>query len=225
MTEAKFKSKAGRELNPKLIKILDKRLEGNKAALEIVANKDNYSPSVKKKRAREFLGYLPPLCVGVREIPKNSNKGPEVSLYQDVTGTEESADAWCMRFVQVLIAYVEYKLDIDSPLYASGSCWRVWTKTPLSQRVKVRPAKNAIIIWQNGNGIKQGSSGHTGFMMEMSEDGKSMITIEGNTNAGLAPNGDIVNEGGGVYRSERKVIMHDGKHSKKQKLVGFLKPF
>jgi hypothetical protein len=104
----------------------------------------------------------------------------------------------------------------------------VWTKSPKSSRVKRLPGKGAVIIWQNGNGIKQGSSGHTGFMIELGEggvDANRMITIEGNTTSGLSPSGDIITQGGGVYRSDRKIEKHDGKHSKKQKLVGFLKPF
>jgi hypothetical protein len=65
------------------------------------------------------------------------------------------------------------------------------------------------------NGVET-ASGHTGIVMSISVDGKSMTTIEGNTGAG----GTIERNGDGCYRKVRSVS-----GSKTMRVVGFIYPF
>lgn len=191
-----------REINKKMIAYLDKKLAGNGLAQSAIANKD----------ARALMLQAAIACVGIREEGGN-NRGPMVSLLQDtVDGTEPWA--WCMSFVQTCIAYAEAKTGVKSPVSASEHCMSVWNGTPKVQRVKIAPLPGAIIIWQKG----KTQSGHTGFVL--GADNKDMMTVEGNTEAGMDTNGEVVREGGGVYNCKRNKTK-----TGTMVVVGFLKPF
>jgi hypothetical protein len=198
-----------RKLNKKLNEEILERLEKNQVALNILKSKD-------KKKARELLIHVASSLVGIKESQVN-NTGEIVDLIQLISGGK--TDAWCMKFVQSCIAFVEHHLSVTSPIYFSGSCWRVWEKTAIDQRVKNYPNAGAIIIWQDGDGLKQGSGGHTGFVVSFSKSENRMITIEGNTSDVNFRSGD------GVYKKQRVTTKHDHAFTKKQKIVGYLKPF
>jgi len=192
-----------REINSKMIAFIDKKLALNGAAQEAILKKD----------ARSLMVYAAEACVGIREEGGN-NKGPLVQLIQDTVGGV-GAEAWCMSFVQTCIAYAEVKTGVKSPLLDTEHCTTLWGKTKASQKVKVFPARGAVIIWQHG----KGPSGHTGFFLECPKTG-TMATIEGNTEAGLSKDGSVVREGGGVYKCSRSM-----KANGTMKVLGFIKPF
>jgi hypothetical protein len=191
-----------RNIEPKMVAFIDKKLALNGAAQE----------AIEKKDARSLMVFAAEACVGIRESGGN-NKGPLVQLIQDTVGGV-GAEAWCMSFVQTCIAYAEVKTGVKSPLLDTEHCTTLWNKTKASQKVKIFPARGAIIIWQHG----KGPSGHTGFFLE--GDGKSMRTIEGNTEAGFSKDGSVVREGGGVYLASRSM-----KANGTMKVLGFIKPF
>lgn len=184
-----------RKIQPALFKLIDDRLKLNGAAQKAIANKD----------ARSLFGYACEACVGEKE--SGNNQGVFVELVQKTVDNKASKEAWCMAFIQSMIAYVEKKLGVISPLFSSEHCLTTWSKSPKIQRVKNLPAFAAVIIWQHGSS----QSGHTGIMTEWK--GKKMETVEGNT-------GKNFREGDGVYMKERSVTK-DGS----MKVVGFLKPF
>ena len=72
------------------------------------------------------------------------------------------------------------------------------------------------VIWQ----FVPSANGHTGIVDEYEHKKNKMMTYEGNTTAGLKPDGTIEREGGGTYRAERPST-----GTAKMKLLGFLKPF
>lgn len=191
-----------REIESKMVNWIDKKLSGNGAAQNAIAIDD----------ARSLFIYAIEACVGIREEGGN-NKGPLVKLLQETIG-EAEGEAWCMSFVQTCLAYVEEKLSMESPVEASEHCLTVWNNTPKSMRVKSIPAPGAIAIWRHGNS----TSGHTGVVTEWN---KSWFeAVEGNTEGGTAPTGDVIREGGGVYVTKR-----GAKGNGSMKIIGFLKPF
>lgn len=190
-----------RIIEQKMIDFIDKKLASNGAAQLAIQNKD----------ARSLLIYAAEACVGIREAGGN-NRGPMVELIQETIGKAER-EGWCMSFVQTMVAYVEVKLKIKSPLFPTEHCMTAWNNTPKSQRVKIQPLPGAIAVWKKGNS----QSGHTGFMTEWR--GKTFEAVEGNTESGV--NGsEVVRDGGGVYLTNR-----NSTGTGTMKLVGFLKPF
>jgi hypothetical protein len=186
-----------------MIAFIDKKLAGNGAA----------ALAIKEKDARSVFVYAAEACVGIREEGGN-NKGPLVELIQETLGGA-GAEAWCMSAVQTWLAYAEVKTGVKSPIHASEHCLTVFKNTPESQRVKKFPARGAIIIWQHGST----SNGHTGVFLEAQDDG-GMRAIEGNAERGLAADGSVEREGGGVYLTSRSM-----KANGTMKVVGFIKPF
>jgi hypothetical protein len=193
-----------RQIELKMVEFLDKKLALNGAAQDAILKKD----------ARSLFVYAAEACVGIREEGGN-NRGPMVKLIQETLGGADN-EAWCMSFVQTCIAYAEHKTGINSPLYPSEHCLTVWAKTPKTSRVKIFPARGAVIIWQHGTS----QSGHTGLFISAPEGQKIMRTVEGNSESGLDSKGNVERDGGGVYIGSRSMVKNGS-----MKVVGFLKPF
>jgi hypothetical protein len=193
-----------RKIEPKMVEWIDAKLKGNGLAQEIIELKD-------QDRARQLLILAAQACVGIREKGGN-NRGPLVELMQETIGGAER-EAWCMSAAQTWLAYVETKLGIKSPIFASEHCMTTWTKTPAAQRVLRKPLPGAIIIWN----YPPGSNGHTGILVE--HNGATIGAVEGNTESGLVA-GKIERDGGGVYATRRA-----SRSTPKMRLVGYLKPF
>ena len=193
-----------RVIEPKMIQFIDAKLAGNGLAQDAIAKKD----------ARALFVCVLEVCVGIRESGGN-NKGPMVELIQETVGRAER-EAWCMALIQTALAYVEHKLGVKSPIAVSEHCLTVWNSTPKKQRVKLVPARGAIIIWRKGST----TSGHTGIVLEYGHKAGKMSCIEGNTESGINKDGTINRDGGGIYRTERS-----SKANGSMKVVGFLKPF
>lgn len=185
-----------------MIAFLDEKLALNGSAQEAIQNKD----------PRALFSFAVESCVGIREKTGN-NDGPMVELIQETIGGH-SQEAWCMAFMQTCVAYAEFKTGIMSKLPASEHCLTVWANVPEEMKVQRFPKRGAIAIWQHGNT----SNGHTGMFVEKFTGG--FVAIEGNTTSGTDPNGAIVREGGGTYRTKRSM-----KGNGDMKLKGFVKPF
>jgi len=187
-----------REINKVMVEYLDFHLEIN----------GNAKDAIEKRDARRLFLYAAQACVGVREAKEN-NTGPVVELMQETIGRAER-ESWCMAFVQTCLAYVEQKMGVKSPIFASEHCLTVWNETPQVQRVRIRPLAGAIVIWQHGNT----QNGHTGIVSEWRDH--SFEAVEGNTERGK----DLVRDGGGVYVTDRDIVGNGS-----LKIIGYLKPF
>lgn len=192
-----------RNIQRDLIEFLDSKLLLNGLAQHAIAEQD----------ARTVFRLAMESLVGVREVGAN-NSGPIVEMLQKTIG-DASGEPWCMSTVQSCLAYAEFKCRTVSPIYASESCLAVWQRTPPAQRCIRMPLPGAIVIWQHVGT----SNGHTGCLLEVS-DTLYMKTVEGNTEAGMSPSGEVVREGGGVYIAQRFLS-----GTRKMAVVGFLKPF
>ncbi len=137
----------------------------------------------------------------VREVPTNSNRGPEVEEYQGSAGASPG-DPWCCAFVYWCFATAAKAAGHANPMVRTAGCLDHWQKAPsrgarriLSPAAIGNPAlvkPGMIFIMDHGGG-----KGHTGLVE--STAGGLLTTIEGNTDASKS------REGGGVYRLTRKV--------------------
>lgn len=193
-----------RNIKIEMVHWLDKKLAGNGLAQH----------AIEKKDPRTLFTIALQVCVGIREVGGN-NMGPMVELIQRTIGGANK-EAWCMSFIQTIIAYCEVKTGIKSLIAASEHCMTTWRDTPKSCRVKVFPLPGAIAIW-NYVGT---DSGHTGGVLSAEKKTSIMKLVEGNTESGLNPQGAVVRDGGGVYFTNRSM-----KGSWNMKVVGYLKPF
>jgi hypothetical protein len=190
-----------RKIEPKMVEYLDFKLKENGLAQHAIASRD----------FRSLLIQAACACVGIREVGGN-NQGPMVELIQETIGGH-SGEAWCLAFVETIIAYCELKLGVVSRLPATEHCLTAWQTSHPDLHVKYGPLPGAIIIWRHGSS----SNGHTGIFLEH-KDG-IMKCVEGNTESGLSPQGKVERDGGGIYLTNRSM-----KGTGSLKILGFIKP-
>lgn len=167
------------------------------ALFEIASGSVRKVPTELAKRAVEIARSQ----LGVRERPRNSNRGPEVEKYLRAVNCGPGY-AWCAAFVYWCLQQASTQVG------APNSCARVagvidqWDRAR-ERRLRrigaaaakedpslVLPGMVFVIDW--GRGL-----GHTGFVTSV--QGALLSTIEGNTDASKT------REGGGVYSLTRKV--------------------
>lgn len=128
--------------------------------------------------------------IGVTEIPKGSNAGPEVEIYLRSVGLGKGF-AWCMAFVFWNVLQASTKLKMSNPLKKTGGVLAQWNA--LAPTLKsTTPMAGDIFIMDFGKGV-----GHTGFVEKV--EGLNIHTIEGNTND------DGSREGYAVCNRTRKI--------------------
>ena len=128
--------------------------------------------------------------IGVTEIPKGSNAGPEVEIYLKSVGLSKGY-SWCMAFVYWCINEASKKTDNPNPLKKTAGVIDQWNSRPELRRTKPEPGY--VFIMDFGKGL-----GHTGFVEKVFSTGK-IQTIEGNTNV------DGSREGYAVCRRIRSI--------------------
>lgn len=128
---------------------------------------------------------------GVREIPRNSNRGPDVQEFQSATWLPDSGWAWCAAFVCWGMRELEEEMPypFERPRTAGAWDFENWA---LQQGLKLfKPPgtikKGDIVIF---------TFSHIGVAIE-DEAGGKVRTIEGNTDTSGG------REGGGVYEQYR----------------------
>ncbi|ASZ11091.1 CHAP domain-containing protein [Chitinophaga pendula] len=121
--------------------------------------------------------------IGVAEVPRGSNSGPEVNIYLKSVGLSPGY-AWCMAFVYYCVDTAAKSLSIANPLVKTGGVLRQWNE---NRKLKTLPATIAglqqvqagdIFIMDFGGG-----NGHTGFVESVDVASRCINTIEGNSNA------------------------------------------
>lgn len=138
----------------------------------------------------------------VREVPVNSNRGPDVEEYLKRVGVPPG-NSWCCAFVYWCFDEAAKSQGSINPMVRTAGCLDHWNRSS-SKRASRIPAKDAVnnpalvkpgmvFIMDHGGG-----KGHTGLVEKI--DGGLITTIEGNTDASKT------REGGGVYRLVRKVV-------------------
>lgn len=138
----------------------------------------------------------------VREVPKNSNRGPEVDEYLRRAGVRPGL-AWCCAFVYWCFDEAALAAGRSNPMFKTAGVlahWnnavgagarRVLARDAVADPARLRPGM--IFVMDFGGG-----AGHTGLIERV--DGGHIVTLEGNTDASMT------REGGGVYRLTRKIV-------------------
>jgi CHAP domain len=148
--------------------------------------------------------------VGVHE-QGGTNRGPEVEQFQKAVNGKASYECWCMGFAQFCIKAIEAKTQMDSQVFKSESCLQVWNKSPKDLRL-TQPEPGSLVIWQRGNTGR----GHVGIVENVSHDGTTFSTIEGNVRNPQSPH----RKRDGVYRRNRSI-----EDVGKMRLKGFIRIF
>jgi CHAP domain-containing protein len=182
------------------------RQDGEIGSLTWAALFGDDSVPVSDAAADGLLAQVLSVAVGeeaklVREVPVNSNRGPEVEQYLARAGVSPG-NAWCCAFVYWCFDEAAQALGCENPMVRTAGCLDHWNRAPSrgAKRVLASVAKadpghvkpGMVFIMDHGEG-----KGHTGLVERVV--GGLLTTIEGNTDASKT------REGGGVYRLVRKV--------------------
>lgn len=137
----------------------------------------------------------------VREVPVNSNRGPEVEAYLARAGARPGV-SWCCAFVYWCHDEAARALGRRNPMVKTAGCLDHWQRATAAGAARVVRARavadpsllgpGMIFVMDHGGGL-----GHTGIISQV--NGGLLSTIEGNTDASKT------REGGGVYRLTRKI--------------------
>lgn len=110
--------------------------------------------------------------IGVQEIPKYSNSGPEVEIYLKSVGLTRGY-SWCMAFIYWCTQNASVQTNNKNPLKKTGGVLDQYNSRPLL--AQNNPKAGDIFILDLGKGL-----GHTGIVEKIA--GNIIHTIEGNTN-------------------------------------------
>lgn len=137
----------------------------------------------------------------VREVPPDSNCGPDVEGYLASVGVPPGY-SWCCAFTYWCFKRAAEQLHRGNPMFKTGGCLKHWqmaegqgARRILAAAAQANPGllqPGMLFIMDHGGGL-----GHTGIIE--STAGGLLTTLEGNTDASRT------REGGGVYRLVRKV--------------------
>lgn len=137
----------------------------------------------------------------VREIPRNSNRGPQVDRYLECADCPPG-NSWCCAFVYWCMNEAAKEVGRRNPMVKTAGCLDHWQRAIVKGATRFTTARalanhdlvhpGLIFIMDHGGGF-----GHTGFVERV--DAGLLTTLEGNTDASKT------REGGGVYRLTRKI--------------------
>lgn len=138
---------------------------------------------------------------GVREMPLNSNRGPQVEMYQRRSGSRPGL-AWCCSFVYWCFDEAARAIARPNPMVKTAGCLDHWQRAVTAGATRILRARavgdpsllapGMIFVMDHGGGL-----GHTGIITQV--NGGFLATVEGNTDASQS------REGGGVYLLSRKI--------------------
>lgn len=110
--------------------------------------------------------------IGVEEIPRNSNSGPEVEIYLKSVGLSKGY-SWCMAFVYWCTQKAALQLKVKNPLKRTAGVLDQFNSRPFL--IAFAPQPGDVFIMDLGKGL-----GHTGIVEKII--GNTVYTVEGNTN-------------------------------------------
>lgn len=151
--------------------------------------------------------------LGVSEVPKNSNRGPEIKKYLNSVGLPEGY-AWCMAFVYWCFKKASERAGIPVPFHRTAGVADCWNKTALSHRLTADNMRKRTEPLPAGTLVifKFKTGWHVGMVESSSKTVRNeieLLTIEGNTND------EGSREGFEVCRRKRML---------NESIVGFLLP-
>lgn len=175
--------KKGRKLHPTLRVLMEEKIFPNGRIPDAFIDQDVQQMVILTSIGLESLA--------IREVGGN-NRGNKVGLIQDIIGPYASngtGDAWCMSTVQVVIAFIEDFIGVESPVLDSEGVtvtWKAAQKIP--GLFTETPEVGTAFALQYGTKWQ----GHTGTVLQLLAALK-MRTFEGNTGA------DSIRDGSGAF--------------------------
>ena len=149
----------------------------NPTARTNVTKKNSLIPDgISEERKKVLEAALEELQKPVKEIPDGSNWGPDVKKYLEFCGLGPAY--WCAAFVNWTVnkglGFVPWKSKIAhvATLFNKGKEFGFSHK--LSDGYTPIPGDLFIMVYESG-------SGHIGIILRVSEDGKQLSVIEGNS--------------------------------------------
>lgn len=171
-----------------------------------LADSEDYQFSKKQGLWRPAMTHAAKPWVDVKERA-NDNRGALIDMIGLTVDRKHKGEAYCMAWVQTIIAFVELELNLISPLKATEGCLDLWNTTSPHLKTTKYPLPGYIAIWQHGGGPR----GHAGIVLRVNDT--YFKTIEANS---YGPDGVTQ----GIFTQER--LFHD---SGSMKLLGFISPF
>lgn len=129
-------------------------------------------------------------CLGKTE-EGGDNRGVFVESLQKAAGAPIGTP-WCLSFIQALIAYVEAKRGVRSPIKKTAGVMDLWNSS--QQYALLEPKIGSIAIWKSSTSP---TLGHCGIVVGSVPGG--FVTIEGNTSDGVG----LEREGEGIFLKVR----------------------
>jgi hypothetical protein len=158
------------------------------------------------KAADKFLAKVLAVALAeeakkIREIPPNTNRGPDVEAYLASVGLGKG-NPWCCAFTYWCFEQAAKAQGRANPMVHTGGCLAHWNgalSVGAARIGKVDAVNNPALLQPGMLFIMDfgGGKGHTGFIVAVR--GGLIDTVEGNTDASMT------REGGGVYRLTRKL--------------------
>lgn len=185
-----------RQLDPELLQAMEASVKGSA----------DFELAVANKLWRPAITHAAAPWEGVKEL-SNKNDGPFVDLTGLTVDRKHKGEAYCMAWCQTILAFVEYKLQIESQLKATEGCLDLWNSTPPAMKTTRYPLPGYFAIFQHGTS----PAGHAEIVLKVSD--YYFKTIGANT---WSPDG----KSQGIFTHER--LFHDGGN---MRLLGFLSPF
>lgn len=151
----------------------------------------------KGERARAVQWALG--CVGMTEQPPNSNQGPRITRWQELSGFPGGGVAWCQCFANASAYSGSHDIN---PAWFGGYTPAVVEMASAGRhglrRVHLNEAQPGDWVYFKFPGVSSDFCDHVGIYL--SRDGDTVHTVEGNTSAG---NSGSQSNGGGVFRRDR----------------------
>jgi len=171
-----------------------------------LADSEDYQFAKQNGLWRPAITHAASPWVGVKES-NNDNRGEFIDMIGLTVDRKHKGEAYCMAWVQTIIAFIELELSLVSPLKATEGCLDLWNSTAPYLKTTRYPVPGYIAIWQHGDTV----NGHAGVVVSVKDT--YFKTIEANS---FGPDGATQ----GIFYQER--LFNDGG---KMRLLGFLSPF
>lgn len=167
---------------------------------------EDYQFAKKQGLWRPAMTHAAKPWVDVKE-QDNDNRGAFIDMIGLTVDRKHTGEAYCLSWVQTIIAFVELELNLISPLKATEGCLDLWNSTSAHLKTTRYPVPGYIAIWQHGTS----PAGHAGVVLSVKDT--YFKTIEANS---YGPDGVTQ----GIFTQER--LFNDGGN---MKLKGFISAF
>ena len=146
----------------------------------IKIHKDDY------KKAADLMAKIISQNKNVREFPKGSDKGPEISKWLKSLNVSPG-NPWAMAFVYGIFDKLCRSLGVENQLPKTASVMAHWEKTDSKLKLSIQDARNKPDLLKPGMIFIMVSTekdkkklGHTGIITSVDPIKKTFTSIEGN---------------------------------------------